>query len=176
MEIEKKYKIKRLPEGLEQYEKKEIEQGYLSRTPVLRIRKSNDNYIFTYKCKNRVESESGEVLVNDEIEAALTAEAYAHLREKADNHLIMKTRYIIPLDEEACGLKKGTALLKAELDVFHGLLEGLVFVEVEFPDLEAAAAFRAPDWFGCDVSGDPRYHNGRLTEVDNLQEYFGKDL
>ena len=29
MEIEKKFQIKRLPEQLEQYPKKEIEQGYL---------------------------------------------------------------------------------------------------------------------------------------------------
>ena len=42
MEIERKYLIDRLPENLEQYECKHIEQGYLNTDPVVRIRKSND--------------------------------------------------------------------------------------------------------------------------------------
>ena len=49
MEIEKKFKIKKLPDNLEQYEQKHIEQGYLCTNPVVRIRKSNDRYILTYK-------------------------------------------------------------------------------------------------------------------------------
>ena len=46
MEIERKFLIKRenLPENLEQYPSKVIEQGYLCTEPVVRIRKSNDNY------------------------------------------------------------------------------------------------------------------------------------
>ena len=49
MEIERKYLIDRLPENLEQYECKHIEQGYLNTDPVVRIRKSNDKYTLTYK-------------------------------------------------------------------------------------------------------------------------------
>ena len=51
MEIEKKFRIKRFPEGLEQYPCIEIEQGYLCRGPVVRIRKANEDYILTYKSK-----------------------------------------------------------------------------------------------------------------------------
>ena len=47
MEIERKYLIDRLPENLEQYECKHIEQGYLNTDPVVRIRKSNDKYTLT---------------------------------------------------------------------------------------------------------------------------------
>lgn len=36
MEIERKYLIDRLPENLEQYECKHIEQGYLNTDPVVR--------------------------------------------------------------------------------------------------------------------------------------------
>ena len=53
MEIERKFLVKRenLPENLEQYPSKAIEQGYLCTEPVVRIRKSNDNYYLTYKSK-----------------------------------------------------------------------------------------------------------------------------
>ena len=53
MEIERKFLVKRenLPENLEQYPSKVIEQGYLCTEPVVRIRKSNDNYYLTYKSK-----------------------------------------------------------------------------------------------------------------------------
>ena len=45
MEIEKKFKVKQLPDNLDGYEQKHIEQGYLCVNPVVRIRKSNDRYI-----------------------------------------------------------------------------------------------------------------------------------
>ena len=49
MEIERKYLVKILPDHLEQYPCRQIEQGYLSTNPVVRIRRSNDRYILTYK-------------------------------------------------------------------------------------------------------------------------------
>lgn len=154
MEIEKKYLIKRLPDNLEMFEKREMEQGYLCTNPVVRVRKSNEEYILTYKShvqnkENMVES----VRVNEEVEVPLTREGYYHLREKADGNLIKKTRYIIPLDDAH----------KAELDVFHGYLKGLVFVEVEFANMEDAGQFVTPEWFGEDVSSDNRYSNSSLS-------------
>lgn len=154
MEIEKKFLIKRLPDNLEMFEKKEMEQGYLCTNPVVRVRKSNEEYILTYKShvqdkENPLES----VRVNEEVEVPLTKEGYYHLREKADGNLIEKTRYIIPLDDGH----------KAELDVFHGYLKGLVFVEVEFAGVKEAGRFVTPEWFGEDVSSDSRYSNASLS-------------
>ena len=160
MEIEHKYLIKELPSNLESYKKKEIEQGYLNRSPVLRIRKSNDNYIFTYKLK-KAREEKDAPICNEEIEAPLTKEAYLHLREKVDGNIIVKTRYIIPY------LYDGKEY-KIELDVFHGKLEGLIFAEVEFESVEDAMSFRKPEWFGAEVSGDRRYRNGFMSEQENL--------
>ena len=51
MEIEKKFLVRKLPENLTQYSVKHMEQGYLCTDPVLRIRKSNDRYILTYKSR-----------------------------------------------------------------------------------------------------------------------------
>ena len=44
MEIERKYLVKTLPDHLDQYESKKIAQGYLCTEPVVRIRRSNDDY------------------------------------------------------------------------------------------------------------------------------------
>lgn len=164
MEIERKYLINELPKGLEGYKKLEIEQGYLCRGPVVRIRKCNDDYILTYKMKQAGSGTDGNALINEEIEMPLTEKAYLHLKKKKDNHIIHKTRYVIPLDGG----------LKAELDIFHKRLEGLKFVEVEFESVEAAASFKPPNWFGQDVTEDKRYGNGHLSELDSYEEFFAR--
>lgn len=161
MEIERKFQITNIPDHLEQYKKKEIEQGYLCMDPVIRIRKSNENYILTYKSRIGMVEKSDEIaLTCEEVELALTKESYEHLKEKTDGTLIRKTRYMIPLE-------KG---LTAELDIFHEQLDGLQFVEVEFPSEEEAGKFILPHWFGKDVSFDKRYKNNYLAFVNNYED------
>ena len=162
MEIERKYLIRKMPQETADCLKLEIEQGYICRKPVVRIRKSNDDYILTFKQKHEGSGKSGNPLMNEEFEFFLDRKAYEHLKTKVDNNIICKTRYVIPLDGG----------LKAELDVFHGKLEGLVFVEVEFPDVESADSFVAPEWFGEDVSADKRYRNGYLSELEDLSDFW----
>jgi CYTH domain-containing protein len=161
MEIERKYLVTLLPENLSDYKIKRIEQGYLCHNPTIRIRKSNEDYILTYKSKFGLEpvGENGP-LVNNEVELPLTEEAYRALCKKTDNNMVHKTRYLIPLWDG----------LTAELDVFEGLLQGLVMVEVEFPDLESADHFQAPDWFGKDLSSDKRFTNYHLSKLSGLSE------
>ncbi len=171
MEIEKKLLLVRLPGDLGAYEKKEIEQGYLCTSPTLRIRKSNDDYILTYKKKAEKASKDG-TICNTEIEAELDEAAYLHLKEKLDAPPLSKTRYIIPLGTcgelcpGVCEEDAGKAL-KAELDVFHGHLEGLVYTEVEFPSVDAAERFVKPAWMGEDVSADRRLRNSHLAELED---------
>ena len=159
MEIEKKFLVKVLPDSLYQYSKKDIEQGYLCHSPVVRIRRSNDKYILTYKSMS--DESSNDVKVCNEIEVPLTEEGYYHLRDKIDNNLIKKVRYIIPLPDGHTG----------ELDIFDGVLKGLYFIEVEFADEEDAKMFVPPDWFGDNVSGDERYTNSFLSQCDNLDMF-----
>ncbi len=161
MEIERKFTIKTLPENLEQYTKKEIEQAYLCRKPTIRVRKSNDDYIFTYKSKqNPANPESATARCNEEVELPLTQKAYEHLKEKADGQVISKTRYIIPIENNR----------NIELDVFHGYLEGLVFAEIEFDSEEAAAFYQLPDWFEEDVTFDRRYSNAVMSKYESLEQ------
>lgn len=146
MEIEHKYLVKEIPTDLDQYEIKKIAQGYLCTEPVVRIRRSNNDYYMTYKGDG--------LMVREEYNLPLTEEAYTHLRPKIDGLLISKTRYLIPLDDK----------LTAELDIFEEDLKGLVIVEVEFDSIEEANAFTSPDWFGEDVTNSGKYHNSYLSQ------------
>lgn len=147
MEIERKYLIeeKNLPKDLETYENHLIEQGYLCRHPVIRIRRQDDTYILTYK--------SGGLMSREEYNLPLTAEAYEHLKKKTDGKMISKRRYCLPLENH----------LVIELDIFYEPCRGLLMAEVEFPDEESANHFCPPDWFGKDVTFDGHYHNSYLS-------------
>lgn len=146
MEIERKFLIDRLPENLEVYPHKELEQGYLCTDPVVRVRKEGEEYVLTYKSKG--------LMVREEYNLPLNKTAYEHLLEKADGIVISKTRYILP---EKDGLK-------IELDVFHGEHDGLILAEVEFPNEKMANSYCPPDWFGEDVTFSTKYHNSNLSK------------
>lgn len=146
MEIERKFLVKSLPENLDSYEQKHISQGYLCTNPVVRIRRSNEEYFLTYKGKG--------LMAREEYEFSLSAEAFEHMLPKIDGILINKIRYLIPLDETHT----------AELDIFQGTLAPLRLVEVEFASIEEAENFAAPDWFGDDVTNLGEYHNSRLSQ------------
>ena len=92
-------------------------------------------------------------MVREEYNLPLTAEAYAHLREKADGKLITKRRYLIPFGKYTI-----------ELDLFSSPRPDLMLAEVEFSSEEEALAFEAPDWFGKDVTSSSEYHNSTLSQ------------
>ena len=77
----------------------------------------------------------------------------------ADGIVIIKRRYLIPLDGG----------LTCELDVFHGKYEGLLLAEVEFSSKEEAAAFVPPTWFDTEVTFDSRYHNSNMSKAEIIE-------
>lgn len=146
MEIERKFLLKQLPENLSAYPYRQLEQGYLSTNPVVRIRKDDDRYELTYKGKG--------AMVREEYNLPLTQSSYEHLREKIDGRLIVKKRYLIPFGDYTI-----------ELDVFEGDLAPLTLAEVEFPSEEEANQFTPPDWFAEDVTFSKLYHNSYLSQL-----------
>ena len=150
MEIERKYLIHQLPENLESYPQKTIEQGYLCTNPVVRIRKQNEDFFLTYK--------SAGLMSREEYNLPLTKEAYEQLKNKTDGYLISKTRYLIPLGEK----------YTIELDVFKPPFAPLYMAEVEFSSLEEAENFIPPEWFGEDVTFDGSYHNSAMSRGAHL--------
>lgn len=158
MEIERKYLVRELPANLDSYPHVEIEQGYICTSPTLRIRRAGDAYILTVKERVRTDSSA---IHNREEEFALSADQYEMLKAKCEGRMVSKARYRIDLRRsEGDGLYSN---LVAELDIFHGYNEGLLLVEVEFPDTATADSFVKPDWFGEDVSQDKSYRNSHLA-------------
>lgn len=148
MEIERKYLIKKenLPENFMDYPSHKIEQGYLCTSPVVRIRRQDDEYYLTYKSKG--------LMSREEYNLPLTKEAYLHLKPKADGIVISKTRYLIPEKND----------LTIELDIFHDVYDGLILAEVEFATEIDANNYLPPEWFGEDVTFSSQYHNSTLSQ------------
>ncbi len=159
-EIEKKFLIKSLPGDLKQYQKIHVVQGYLNASgrPSLRVRKYGEEYILSYKFKEKTQKETANVA--REVELPLVEESFEHLMKKIDGRVVEKNRYLIPLQDG----------LVAELDVFEGYLDGLKFVEVEFKSEEDAANFNPPEWFGRDVTFDVHFKNGYLAKISDVTE------
>lgn len=146
MEIERKYFIQNPPKNYDSYPFHEIEQGYLSTAPVVRVRREDDSFYLTYKSKG--------LMVREEYNLPLTKESYDHLLSKADGRILTKRRYLIPIEGSGHTI---------ELDVFEGDYKGLVLAEVEFSTKEEAEHFTPPDWFTKDVTFTGEYQNSVLA-------------
>lgn len=123
-----------------------IEQGYICCSPVLRIRKEGAKKYLTCKGEG--------FLKREEINLPLSEEAYMDLSSKCEGTVIKKERYFIPYEG-----------YDIELDIFKGKYEGLIILEVEFPDIESAEAFTPPVDFGEEVTGNIEYTNAFLSSV-----------
>ena len=143
MEIERKFLIKEVPADIESYPSYEIEQGYLCRKPVVRVRRGGEKYTLTYK--------GGGMMAREEYNLPLDADSYKHLITKADGTVIRKRRYLLAYGDYTI-----------ELDHFECPREGLWLAEVEFESVEEAMAFDPPQWFGDDVTQNPEYHNSSM--------------
>ncbi len=144
MEIERKFIIEKTPDNLRGFTSKSIKQGYISSSPVIRIRQLADVFILTIKGKG--------LIAREEFELSLSKSEFQALSLKTEGLIIDKTRYYIPYNE-----------YMIELDTFHKEYEGLIIAEVEFTSLEEANTFIPPKWFGEDVSENPAYHNVNMA-------------
>ena len=148
MEIERKYKVKNMPENLDSYDFHIIEQAYLTTAPTIRVRREDESYYMTYKgCGG-----SNTALSHEEYNLPLTKEAYESLKNKSDGKIITKKRVLIPYARHTI-----------ELDLFDEPFKPLVIAEVEFESEEMANAFVAPKWFGEEVTGRKEYTNAYLA-------------
>ena len=147
-EIERVYKLRRMPDNVEQYPSNKIVQGYLAidvHGAEVRLRKIDDRYFETFKGRG--------LLQRRELEIELSHDQFNTLWPGTEGRRIEKVRYQI-----------NRAGQKIELNVFRGNLEGLVLAEVEFPSREKSEEFKPPDWLGEDVTEDSRYKNQNLAQ------------
>jgi CYTH domain-containing protein len=190
-EIERKYLFKNLPESLGNYRYIEIEQGYISTVPVVRIRKKishpgmaetdtavKESYVLTIK--------SSGMLTRQEYEMSISVDEYENLKKKVDGNVISKTRYLIPVKALA-GMyssfdsnitPQDIESLILELDIFHDDFSGLVMGEVEFPDEKTADSFESAGIFSSDlvkeVTFDKRFHNSTMSAMsqDEITQFI----
>jgi len=144
-EIERKFLLERLPEGLSIETEDAIDQGYLAiGDDQVRLRKRGDRHLITVK--------RGRGMVRDEVEVPLAQESFEQLWPLTEGRRLQKMRLTTPVGDHT-----------AEIDLFQGPLAGLKTVEVEFADEAAAEAFSPPEWFARELTGDGRYSNTRLA-------------
>lgn len=165
-EVERKWRInpENIPFALDEMRCAELKQGYLATGgdgSEVRIRSFGDDKRFELTMK------SDGTIVRGEQTIKLTKEAFEALWPLTEGSRIEKTRYYIPYTDE------NGRELTIELDIYHGHLEGLATAEIEFSGREADAlvqanTFKAPAWFGKDISEDKRFKNSSLANRTDL--------
>jgi CYTH domain-containing protein len=152
-EIERKWLIDKnsIPYDLnrEDVEVYEIKQTYLCFDPEMRVRDYNNGQSYEFTIKNNMSSDG---LIRDESNFIITKEQYDNLIIKQEGNTIHKTRYQFE--------DKGEIIA---IDVFHGTLDGLAYMEIEFANEKESREFKEPDWVIKDVTSDINYKNGHLA-------------
>lgn len=158
MEIERKYLLDYIPFSLDSLPFVYIEQGYISTSPVIRIRKKiyyeagaavKELHVLTIKSKG--------LLKRQEYELDILPEEYNSLKDKVSGNIITKKRYVIPLDDK----------LSLELDVFSGSFTGLIMGEIEFPDEKSSNKYNPPEYLSREVTFDTNFHNSTMSVMSN---------
>ncbi len=123
----------------------EIKQAYLSIEDgkIIRIRTSGEKAYLTIKGNLQG-------ITRDEFEYPVPYTDALQLMNFSVSYPVEKTRYILPLGD-----------IKWEIDVFHGLNDGLIVAEVELTSEDQE--FEKPDWILEEVSHDERYFNFNLS-------------
>lgn len=153
MEIERKWKIKGFPQGLPLLREAHMRQGYLSVSPVVRIRESSgtdgSSFILCFKGPG--------TLARQEIELPLEEPVFRQLEDLIGRPLVTKEFKVYRLP--------GGEHLEVSL-VDKGLPTEFYYAEVEFSSVEEARAFLPPDGIGLgeDLTESPGFSMSRYWQ------------
>lgn len=148
MEIERKFLVEKIPD-LTNVKAIYIEQGYLSFSPEVRIRKKDKKFYMTVKSDGDI--------AREEYEIEISQNTYDELSSQVKGLILKKMRYEISLNKTDV----------AELDIYENF-EDLKLVEVEFIDIDSANNFEIPCWFGDEVTRDKEFKNKNLAKILTL--------
>ena len=144
-EIERKFLISSIPYNLPQYKQStKVFQGHLSTNSEYECRISNRLLLTTKK---------GSGLTREEIIISINQIVYDTLLPLTIGKQIEKERFYYKLGKYI-----------AEMDIYTGKNEGLITVEVEFPNEVEVNRFCPPKWFGREVTGEEKYKNSFLAK------------
>ena len=117
----------------------------------MRKKQQNNKTTYTYTIK----TDKKNLSVN-EIEKEITEAEYNSLPTNPIYNSLSKTRYIIPYIED----------LKIELDIFHGIYDGIIFAEIEFNSEEQANSILVPEWFDKELSHTITNSDMAMRKID----------
>ena len=182
-EIERKWRVRKLPKDYKHFPCKLLEQAYLCQNPTLRIRKESS--IFGGEEEDSISGEKEGSSISDKNEKAGISEG-----QKQEEYIfcykgrgrLSREEYNLPLTKEAyetlIGKTEGRVIRKfryaishgaytVELDIFQGELEGLCYAE--------ALSFQPLDWFSEELTGERGYSNAELSFAKELSNLKLKD-
>jgi adenylate cyclase len=151
-EIERKFLLSEVPPTLRLARGEAIRQGYLALDGDTEVR------LRTGSKPPRLTVKSGRGEVRTEVELSVEGGDAQALWDLTEGRRVEKTRRVMRIDG-----------VQAEVDEYAGDLAGLVVVEIEFDDEQAAKAFTPPPWFGRELTGEAAYANRSLA-CDGLPE------
>lgn len=159
MEIERKFLVKNksiIDKIIKDYSKKEIVQDYLYIDDYTAVRKRKININSIEKYTYTVKTMKTGISVN-EFEKEINLNEYNSLKLNENYITLVKDRYVVPYLND----------LKIEIDVFHGVYEGIIFAEIEFTDEKQAKETILPQWFEKDIS--TLFSNSQMA-IRNIKE------
>jgi adenylate cyclase len=145
----------------------EIERKFLTssrswQSAVSKVSDIRQVYLATTECASvriRIKDDVKAFLAIKSAEAGRTRSEFEYpipvddakaLFELRIGHIVEKRRHIVVVDGR-----------RWEIDLFHGVLDGLIMAELELDDAEQQ--FQKPDWLGKEVTDDRRYYNASLA-------------
>jgi CYTH domain-containing protein len=154
MERERRWRPREMPASLPASTRRvQIEDHYITGTR-LRLRKMKSGVdLIEYKFGLKELVNPGDFTHAWMTNLYLTESEYEKLISLPSN-VIRKTRYRVRFDDG----------IRVAIDVFEGAHQGLILIETEFDSDESLASFKAPDWFGTEVTGDMRFTGGALAQ------------
>ncbi|MCB9065445.1 MAG: adenylate cyclase [Chitinophagales bacterium] len=148
VEIERKFKVIKIPTNIKIYDTKLIKQGYIAIAndkSELRIRSISREYYITYKAGNGIKRQ--------EIEHKISRSLFIELWKLTEGRRIFKKRMLTKFEK-----------YKIEIDCFLDRELGFMIAEVEFPNVIEANAFIKPSWFNEEITYTQMYKNQNLAQ------------
>ena len=127
--------------------KMELKDGLISRDEDKKVRVRSYGNRATLTVKSRAAG-----MRRDEFEYEIPLSDADAMFKLCGEKVVEKTRHIVPWLGH-----------NWEVDVYHGLLDGVVIAEIELAS--EATLFERPSWVGPEVTGDPRYKKVNLVAV-----------
>jgi len=145
LEIERKFMMDGFPVGLDLISEVDIEQGYVSIDPEVRIRKAVDKHTGREEFRMTIKGDGD--LTRNEIETNITSDFYYDTVDFLDVNMIQKDYKKYKLGQwkfEVACVDPGT-----DREFFYG--------EIEFPTEQDAKDFVVPSYFGREITFNDEY-------------------